>query len=556
MSYLFPRRVLRAEDVLDPIELTQDISPAAERLSGRLNAHNFKQTIASTVPIDEEAFYNTHYVKVTVDPKFGASGVFLYPKFPGDAGADVNAYRVTNTFEWQTIDNSTATPLQVVLTTGNGVLWVNTFAQYLWNGFTPEEPVKAETLEDLLKAGIWGHKYAGAFGEDVGRPCGVQFAIRLDGSVLPDTITGVDLVDFKSSLALKPVIPRTGTTFLPGPQDARGEVAASCGPPALPIRITSCIPVQAGDHTVELVVRRMPSMDDSGYNALYDVGDFVAVFNRQLAVVELKSFPVDSVAEEAVSAPAWDEEDLITQAEIYTNRVQPIINGYNEVKAGNVQRGAFMHYHLPNTLHAADTAEKQFVSVEGFNNFYPGFTSGTRTLTKDSGSPGAGWYLLSTGSSIFDIKTTQTFDPGTKGCLILVLANTQVVNVSNTSMDDLPLGLQDQFAAFRIMYKLVGDPSWYPLEESTGYVNSFVSFALAPEDGAALDLFRSAYADERAEVALMGVIDSQDLPGGAQIESIGLFGSAITLLNDYLTVPPYTRYQIRRGSILALHMRS
>jgi len=29
MSYLFPRRVLRAQDVLDPIELTQDISPAA-----------------------------------------------------------------------------------------------------------------------------------------------------------------------------------------------------------------------------------------------------------------------------------------------------------------------------------------------------------------------------------------------------------------------------------------------------------------------------------------------------------------------------------------------
>jgi len=539
MSYLFPRRVLRAEDVLDPIELTQDISPAAERLSGRLNAHNFKQTISSTVQVDEEAFYKTHYVKVTSDPKFGTPGSYTYPKFPGDAGADVNAYRVTNTFEWQTIDNSTATPLQVVATTGTGVLWVNTFAQYLWKGFDPTTT-------------NWGHIYAGPSA----RPCGVQFAIRLDGSVVPDTITGVDLIDFRSSLALKATNPRSSTTFLPGPQDIRGNVASSSGPPALPIRITSCIPVQAGDHTIELVVRRMPASGESTYDSAYDPGDFVAVFNRQLVMVELKSFPVDSVAEEAVSAPAWDEEDLITQAEIYTNRVQPIINGYNEVKAGNVQRGAFMHYHLPSALHAADTAEKQFNSVEGFNNFYPGFTSGTRTLTKDSGSPGTGWYLLSTGGAIFDIKTTQTFDTDGLGGLILVLANTQAVNVSNPSMDAIlgGSGFQDQFAAFRIMYKLVGDPSWYPLEESTGYVNSFVAFtSISGSSGAR---FRSAYADERAEVPLMGIIDSQDLPGGAQVETIGLFGAAITLPNSFLTVPPYTRYQIRRGNILALHMRS
>ena len=57
MSYIFPRRVLRAQDVLDPIELTLDISPAAERLSGRLNAHNLNQNIAATVPVQTDTFY-------------------------------------------------------------------------------------------------------------------------------------------------------------------------------------------------------------------------------------------------------------------------------------------------------------------------------------------------------------------------------------------------------------------------------------------------------------------------------------------------------------------
>jgi hypothetical protein len=530
MSYLFPRRVLRAEDVLDPIELTQDISPAAERLSGRLNAHNFKQTISSTVQVDEEAFYNTHYVKVTSDPKFGTPGSYTYPKFPGDAGADVNAYRVTNTFEWQTIDNSTATPLQVVATTGTGVLWVNTFAQYLWKGFDPTTT-------------NWGHIYAGPSA----RPCGVQFAIRLDGSVVPDTITGVDLIDFRSSLALKAVNPRSATTFLPGPQDIRGNVASSLGPPALPIRITSCISVQAGDHTIELVVRRMPASGESTYDAAYDPGDFVAVFNRQLVMVELKSFPVDSVAEEAVSAPAWDEEDLITQAEIYTDRVQPIINGYNEVKAGNVQRGAFMHYHLPSTVHGVDTAERTFASILTANNFYPGFSSGTKTTTRYAGSPSTGWWLLTSASG--DVATSQSFDMSLGG-LVLVLANTQAITVSHPDHETEPYGVQDQFASFRLMYKLVGDPSWYPLEESTGYVNSFIAFTQFA------GTFNAAAAFARAEVPLLGVIDSQDLPGGAQIENIGLFGAAITLPNSFLTVPPYTYYDTRRGSILALHMRS
>lgn len=530
MSYLFPRRVLRSADVLDPIELTQDISPAAERLSGRLNAHNFSETIASTVPVEEDAFYNTHYARVTCDPQFGGSGFFLYPKFPGTAGADANAYRVTNTFEWQTVDNSGGTALGVSAATGTGVLWVNAFAQYLWNGFSPTTT-------------NWGHIYAGASA----RPCGVQFAIRLDGTVVPDTITGVDLVDFRSSLALKAIAPRTSTSPLPGPQDIRGNIASSLGPPALPVRITACIPVQAGDHTIELVVRRVPAGGEGVYDSLYDADDFVAVFNRQLVAVELKSFPIDSVTAESVSAPGWDEEELVSQAEIYTDRVQPIINGYNEVKAGNVQRGALMHYHLPNTLHEVDTAEREFATVLAANNFYPGFSSGTKTTTRYAGVPSNGWWLLTSASG--DVATSQTFDASLGG-LILVFANTQVITVTHPDHETEPYGFQDQFASFRIMYKLVGDPAWYPMEESTGYVNSFIAFTQLAGN------FNAAAADARAEVPLMGVIDTQDLPGGAQIESIGLFGAAITLPNSFLTVPPYTYYQNRRGSILALHMRS
>ena len=56
MSYIFPRRVLRPGDVLDPQELTEDITPAADRVSGKLNMHNFDQGVASTIVVDGEAY--------------------------------------------------------------------------------------------------------------------------------------------------------------------------------------------------------------------------------------------------------------------------------------------------------------------------------------------------------------------------------------------------------------------------------------------------------------------------------------------------------------------
>jgi hypothetical protein len=225
------------------------------------------------------------------------------------------------------------------------------------------------------------------------------------------------------------------------------------------------------------------------------------------------------------------------------------------VKEGNLARGALTHYHLPSTLLAGATTEKNWAAPEEFNNFYPGFTSSTVTGVKDSGSPGGGWYLLSTGSALDQIKTNTTID-ATKRSMIVVLANTQLINVANEGMDDFRFGLQDQFASFRIMYKLVGDPNWYSIKASTGYVNSFVAFTRSwdfPADDN--KLFSSAQADERVEVALMAVLDLRTAQLPAQVEHFGLFGSAVTLPNTLLTIPPYTRYQVRRGNIIALQMR-
>lgn len=535
MSYQFPRRVLRQQDVLDPIELTQDISPAAERLSGRLNAHNFNTTMPAAT-IAASAFYKPYYASVTADPQLGGGGsVYHVPVFPGSPGADPNAYRVTNTFEWQSIDDQNGTPISVTLTCGVSVLWVNAFVQYMWAGFNAGVSVFGSP---------WGHDYAGPSA----RPCNVQFAIRVDGSVIDDTITGVDQLDFRSSMGLKARIQRSSSTLLPGPQDVRGNVASSLGPPSLPVRLTLCLPVQAGNHTVEIVVRRMPDVRDVDVDLAYTSGDFVAVFNRQLLVVDLKSFPVDSVVGAEVSAPGWDEEDPITTASIYTQRVQPIISGYNNVDVGNVQRGALMHYHLPSSLIHADTAEQEWAAAENFNNAYPGFTSATVTTTKFAGLPGIGWYLLDDGvAPTYPVKTGP-FD-ATKKSFFVVLANAQLIRVGNTSLDTLALGMQNQFAAFRIMYKLVGDPNLHSFDQSTGFINSFVSFTRSGGS------FNTDQATERAEVQLMACLDLRSAALAAQIEYFALYGSAITVPSVGVHLGHFSFYTVRRASIVALQMR-
>ena len=557
MSYIFPRRVLRAQDVLDPIELTLDISPAAERLSGRLNAHNFNQNIAATVPLAPEVFYKPHYVSVTADPKFGGPAIgspYQLPIFPGTAGADPNAYRVTNTFEWQTIDDQSGTPLSVAVSTGVSVLWVNAFVQYLWAGFNGGTSVFGSP---------WGHDYAGPSA----RPCNIQFAIRVDGSVIEDTITGVDQIDFRSSMALKARLQRSSGSFLPGPQDVRGNIACSLGPPAMPVRLTLCLPVQAGDHTVEVVARRVPDVRDVDIDLSYTSGDFVAVFNRQLLVVDLKSFPTDSVGGAEVSAPAWDEEELITTTEIYTDRMQRIITRSNTIQEGNLGRGALMHYHLPSALLGAYTTEVHYPSGEIFNNVMPGQNSDTVTLTHYAGLPPSGWALVTDFGAAPGGPLYLSAIPTLTAKKLLVFANVQVRNIQGGAVVDrndfraADIGI---FGLFRIMWQSTTEAptTWHsgtlpgatPSAVSDGMINNFVWWPSDPTTDPVDPQKRQpipAYGLEQVEVPLMMLLDLSTVSPAIPAVNLGVFCGTSGGFSG-----TDAQFEIRFGSIIALALRA
>ena len=562
MSYIFPRRRLRTGDILDPIELSQDLSPAAERISGHLNAHNFNANIASTLTIEPEAVTDTLVYNLAVpfgdlhpataiQPWTGSPDELI----PAPTTANENAYLVQNSFEWQAIADVNGATAQVTFSTGSAVLWVHTFVQYLWYGFF-----------DFLDGSpasfpYWQH----ASGADQ-RGVNLQFAIRLDGSVLENTITGIDDVIYQASMPLKPLEQRNTVTpvVLPGPHDIRSQQICAIGPAAGGPRISACIPVQAGEHTVEIVVRRVPlyilfsgvsgTSDEKDSMPEYTSIDNVYIMSRQILVTELKTFPVDSVVSTDISVPAFEEEDPVSNTTMYVERLQPLLAAYNDVAEGNLQRGALMHYHLPPVLRAQDTTRALLTTAfpgELYNCVYPGFSSAVIASAKyDAATPKVGWFMITDGTQ--DIKVAS-INIALKQ-RVVILANLQIVDITGGKIATYtPSGggatinkdYCGAFAVFRLMWRVsgTGNAAWQPLTESTAMINAYSWKAEARGQGY-----------EFAEVMLQAQFPIGPL--AATTIDVAAFGAVMNANNADLTPNQQkTQFAVRRGSILTLSLR-
>lgn len=548
MSYIFPRRVLRTGDVMDNVELTEDITPAADRVSGKLNMHNFDQGISSTVAVDPEAFYAIeHYGKYV--PFLWTSVVPLTPPwiFPDDGTVSSGMFLVQNNFEWQAIIDSTGDITEVNLTTGQSVLWINAYAQYLWWGFN----------YDLI--GKTRYAYSQHFNGATSYPCNLQFALRVNGNVIPETITGIDDITYRASVPIKPLQQRGEAPggVLPGPQDIRGTQVCALGPPCLPIRLGACVPCVPGPQKVEIVVRRVPYVADSETRR-YGRIDRIYVYNRQINVVELKSFPIDSVGPAETTAPAFETEDLLTQTSLYTDRVQPIIAAYNDVQEGSLAKGALMHYHIPSALLGSITTERAY-NADLFNNWYPGWTGAipnTVTTTRYSGTPGVGWCVVANSANANPLQVNAV--SVSTACKVLVLANLQIRNVRgpDVSSEDVIEGIMTaaesgSFALFQLMYQNQGAPAttWTAVRESMGMVNNFVWWPKEPNGTAAYAQYiaptNQSRGVEHAEIQLMALLDFTT-PQATPI-NIAMFGCVSG--TD-------VECSILRGNIMALVMRA
>lgn len=197
-------------------------------------------------------------------------------------------------------------------------------------------------------------------------PAQIQYALRVDGVVLTETITG----RFDNEQA--PLTP----SRISSPRDAAEPVSSSkiTGPsqgpfrerpdainiPMFSVRLTASLDVAPGDHIVELVVRRVPtgrkrsfvppppSVGNVTLGTTYlPVENRVYIYSRQLAVTDIPKEPVESAPFETASVvSSYKDEDVVSKKTLVDQRLQSVASDFNEIKSYQLARGSINGDHL------------------------------------------------------------------------------------------------------------------------------------------------------------------------------------------------------------------
>lgn len=536
MPYIFPKRKLRSEDVLDPSELNEDFIPAVEVVSGKLNAHNIDED--ATLPLETDGsstpYYTYYYALAESRPGFGMPSGYQYP---GTAYTST-AHIVRNDMEWDLVTSMKVSPV-----TGLSTLWVTGRVQYIWLGFTNE---KKKYIKDsaTFEIGVSGHRWS-----EGTEPARVQFAIRVNGAILPHTITGKIDPFAPAFLPVKPINQRamSGTSTVaatvnyvrfPGPGLEWSSQPTACGPEVLSLRIGSAIQVQPGTHTVEIVARRVPPVGLEVYegSTLSDTTkweeNLIAVFNRSLFVLDIPTFPGTASSAANVSVDTYDSEEVISAKSLGTDRIEKIKDALNVVEQGSLARGALCRDHLSSAVLRKNTAEVTGDPMT-LTAKYPGWI----TATKASTSSATGWFLLRN-SSATRLKTTTGFNLTTNS-IFLILGNVHVQSLRTSSTG----GYVDEFGALVIGYEDSGG-TFHIIPHSEAYLNHYQAEQYSR--GTPATRFQ-----ENVDVPLFAVVTSADISsatGGLAIDHFGIYGATMSPSGQ-----PVMTY--RRGNITVIQMK-
>jgi hypothetical protein len=225
MAWKYPKHRTRDAQPMDLDALNTNFETVVQEMQGNLNEHNW----ASGAFTSPEAYAKGAVLRVrrTSNEVVPMAAYPLPSSEPPANVADVisgTPYQVLPNYEWGAVMSQT-------VRTDATILWIMASFQH--------------SVSD----------YAGTARN------GVMYAIRLDGIVLTETITG------------------SGERFT----DAKGEGIDGDGT-HMPFAIEAIVPVVAGPHTVELVARMAATV--GGSPSLIG-GDYWMIHNREMITVEV-----------------------------------------------------------------------------------------------------------------------------------------------------------------------------------------------------------------------------------------------------------------------------
>jgi hypothetical protein len=321
--------------------MNADWQPIGEKAAGNLNGHDFDgAALSANVLVASMAYAKPYYKETTVPGGWGsATGGYTVPSV---GALHANAVVVPQTSQWTAISSETITGIA----TGVSNFWIVGWLSYIYYGFTNSD------------SGAGGHTAVIAGGTEAAR---LQVAIRVDGQIIPETVTGHADDWHKSCQPIKPIEQRNSTNANvtsrrgPGPGLDVSQAIMGVGPQAGALRVVAQAPVAPGTHTVEIVVR-VVRLDIP--NLLNIPPSAVVVHNRKLFVLDCPVYPAAAPTRPDVEVPAFRDGSPVTTASMGASRQGVLTTALNGVQDGHVARGGLVKAHLPDAL-----LDKSFVTV-------------------------------------------------------------------------------------------------------------------------------------------------------------------------------------------------
>lgn len=227
MPHTFPPRRLQAGEPVDPDVFNETFQNVVSKLSGRLNEQDIDAaTLKASVTVQNGAYYACHYYTRKTDPVWAfwvnAGPSATYDDWcPVYEGANWNAIRNTSGLD----------PVELTFTSGDDTVIIFAQVQHVSSS-------------------------SGTAAPDFSDPVRLQYALRVDGQLLDDTVTGAFFFPdpppqqwYRASAASSTA--SFDYRHIQYIQNTVGINSATHGN-----RIIRSLAVQAGQHTVELLARR------------------------------------------------------------------------------------------------------------------------------------------------------------------------------------------------------------------------------------------------------------------------------------------------------------
>lgn len=411
MPHTFPTRRTRANEVVDPQKITEEVQSVATKLNGRLGEHDLDGAdLKAKLAVADGAYYGAHQAVKVSSPHWrrGGGHYYAYPTGDPDPSLDPVA-EVADSEGWQALQDTGGTDtVQVNITAGDeDGLFILALAQ--WCAWSYDSSTPPVLDEDVIAPAT--------------SPLRLQFGVRLDGSVIDETITGA---------ALYPDPPpqqwyrATRSSAAASDYDFRKQdyIQNTTGMPMAvhACRLTTCAKVIAGSHTVELVARRLPPADYKIDNDKKGTG--VKVFNRRLLVLRQKGRAAHSGSAANVNVDAVKDGDVLTHTYFTTDTFTQFQTAVNALKDEHLSRGALRHEHLPSMLYGVKFTTAPDNVKRAHTGRYPGF--GTDGAALSVAGDGGGNLLTLSG------PTAGEWDLEANPGVMIILADVQVTDLEWT----------------------------------------------------------------------------------------------------------------------------